>query len=50
MTSDAPALSCQGCNNLEYTKTAASDPVTGAEVALFHSRRAAWSDHLGWSL
>jgi hypothetical protein len=48
-TSDNLALSCQGCNNVKYTKTVGTDPVTGAEVSLFHPRREAWSEHFGWS-
>ncbi len=42
------ALACQGCNNHKYTKTTASDPLSGAMVPLFHPRRERWVDHFAW--
>ena len=42
------ALACQGCNNHKYTKTEASDPVSGAMAPLFHPRRQRWRDHFTW--
>jgi hypothetical protein len=43
------AMSCQGCNNRKYTALEATDPVSGAQVSLFHPRLSAWSDHFVWS-
>ncbi|MBA4160317.1 MAG: HNH endonuclease [Gemmatimonadetes bacterium] len=33
------ALACQGCNNHKYGKVAASDPVSGERVSLYHPRQ-----------
>lgn len=38
-TIDNLALACQGCNNHKYTKTRASDAISGEQVPLFHPRR-----------
>lgn len=46
---DNLALSCQGCNSHEYTKTQARDPVSGELVPLYHPRRDRWQDHFEWS-
>jgi HNH endonuclease len=43
------AFSCQGCNNHKYNRTKAPDPVSGANVPLFHPRRHRWVDHFVWS-
>ena len=43
------AYSCQGCNNHKFTRTTATDPVTGTEVPLFHPRKQVWADHFGWN-
>lgn len=43
------ALACQGCNNLKYTKTVGSDPISGDSVALFHPRQHRWRDHFAWN-
>jgi hypothetical protein len=43
------ALACPGCNAHKMTRTTASDPLTQAEVPLFHPRKMRWSDHLAWS-
>jgi hypothetical protein len=43
------ALSCQGCNNHKYDRTAGRDPVSGREVRLFHPRRDQWADHFAWA-
>ncbi len=43
------ALSCQGCNNHKYNRTKTRDPVSGANVPLFHPRRHRWADHFAWS-
>src|SRR5262249_15575466 len=46
---DNLALSCQGCNNHKYNRMKARDPVSGANVPLFHPRKQPWSDHFAWS-
>jgi hypothetical protein len=46
---DNLAYVCQGCNNFKYTKTSAIDPVSNAEVLLFHPRRQRWSEHFAWN-
>jgi HNH endonuclease len=43
------ALSCQGCNNHKFTRTALIDPITKLEASLFHPRVDAWSEHFIWS-
>jgi len=43
------AYACQGCNNHKYNRTHGRDPVSGAEVALFHPRRERWGDHFAWT-
>jgi hypothetical protein len=43
------AMSCQGCNNRKYTAFEALDPVTGAQVRLFHPRQDQWAVHFVWS-
>lgn len=43
------ALSCQGCNNHKFTRTALLDPITKLEAQLFHPRIDLWSDHFIWS-
>ena len=43
------AQSCQGCNGHKAAKTAASDPVTGLLVPLYHPRRQRWDEHFAWS-
>jgi hypothetical protein len=43
------ALACQGCNNHKYGKVAASDPVSGERVSLYHPRQHAWETHFAWS-
>lgn len=44
------ALACQGCNNHKYTKQAAIDPISNAEVPLFHPRQDSWAEHFQWSI
>lgn len=46
---DNLAFSCQGCNNHKYTRTEASDPVTGALVPLFQPRLHRWRAHFVWN-
>ena len=41
-------LAYQGCNNHKYTKTTATDPLSGVMVPLFHPRRQRWLDHFAW--
>lgn len=43
------AYSCQGCNNHKFTKTHATDPLSGAEVPLFDPRRHVWAEHFAWN-
>ncbi|MCB9434792.1 MAG: HNH endonuclease [Ardenticatenaceae bacterium] len=45
---DNLAYACQGCNNHKYTKTHGIDPLSGAEVPLFHPRQDIWLTHFGW--
>lgn len=47
--SDNLAYACQGCNSFKYTKTSAIDPVSNAEVPLFHPRRQRWREHFAWN-
>lgn len=46
---DNLAFACQGCNNRKYTSIKATDPVTQADVRLFHPRLQSWSIHFAWS-
>jgi hypothetical protein len=48
-TLDNLALSCSGCNGHKGRKTHGVDPQSGQNIALFHPRRQAWSDHFMWS-
>src|SRR5258707_6803474 len=50
-TTDADnlALACQGCNNHKHTHFGAVDPVSGAEVSLYHPRTDIWSQHFTWT-
>jgi hypothetical protein len=43
------ALACFGCNNHKGTNIADLDPLTGAIVRLFHSRRHKWSRDFSWN-
>jgi hypothetical protein len=43
------ALSCQGCNNHKYAKTAGIDPISGSSVPLFHPRQHQWRQHFTWN-
>jgi HNH endonuclease len=43
------AMSCQGYNNRKYTAIEALDPVTGAQVRVFHPRQDQWAVHFVWS-
>jgi HNH endonuclease len=48
-TADNLALSCQGCNNIKYTKTHALDQVSKEIVPLFHPRQNNWHEHFASS-
>jgi hypothetical protein len=48
-TAENLAYACQGCNNPKYNRTHGRDPVSGADVSLFHPRRERWSDHFAWN-
>jgi hypothetical protein len=39
------ALACPGCNLRKAGRITAIDPVTGAEVGLFHPIRQVWTEH-----
>jgi hypothetical protein len=43
------ALACQGCNNHKHTHLGGVDPVSGADVPLYHPREDIWSDHFAWT-
>lgn len=42
------ALACQGCNNIKFTKTEATDPESGKTVQLFNPRTHIWREHFCW--
>lgn len=42
-------LACSVCNNAKGIQTAARDPLTGQDAALFNPRTQVWSDHFVWS-
>jgi HNH endonuclease len=43
------AFSCSGCNGRKATQSTAVDPITLAEVALYHPRNDNWEDHFQWN-
>lgn len=43
------ALACQGCNNLKYNKTLATDPITLQDAPLFNPRMDLWPEHFTWN-
>jgi hypothetical protein len=43
------ALSCQGCNNHKFTRTEATDTLSGLIVPLFDPRKHVWLEHFAWS-
>jgi len=47
---DNLAVACYECNVIgKRAHTRGADPLSGAEVELFHPRRQRWSDHFAWS-
>jgi hypothetical protein len=45
------AVACYQCNIIgKRAHTRGIDPLSGAEVELFHPRRQRWSDHFEWSI
>lgn len=42
------ALACVSCSLRKGARARARDPLTGREVALFHPRKQAWTDHFIW--
>lgn len=42
-------LSCYRCNEFKGARRAASDPVDGGVVPLFHPRLDRWRDHFAWN-
>lgn len=43
------ALSCQRCNNHNFTAIQSADPLSGRIVQLFHPREDYWFEHFAWS-
>jgi hypothetical protein len=43
------AFACSGCNQCKATKQTAVDPVTLAEVPLYHPRNDNWEEHFRWT-
>ena len=43
-------LACSRCNDFKGNRTEATDPLTGAIVALFNPRTQRWTEHFSWSL
>jgi hypothetical protein len=47
---DNLAVACYECNIIgKRAHTRGVDPLSGAQVELFHPRRQRWSDHFAWS-
>jgi hypothetical protein len=42
-------LACPTCNRYKSDLVSASDPMTLADVPLFHPQRDRWRDHFSWS-
>jgi hypothetical protein len=42
-------LACPSCNRYKATRQTVSDPITQAEVLLFHPQHQAWSEHFEWA-
>jgi hypothetical protein len=42
-------LSCPTCNRYKADHSAALDPITQQDVALFHPHLRNWADHFAWS-
>lgn len=49
-TAENLCLACFSCNTYKGTKQAWSDPLTNAEVRLFHPLRQQWHDHFQWDV
>ncbi len=47
-TSENLALACVSCSLRKWAKRAAVDPLSGAEVPLFHPRADVWGEHFRW--
>jgi hypothetical protein len=46
---DNRALACASCNLAKGDHISGKDPLTGAEVPLFHPRVHLWHEHFSWS-
>lgn len=46
---DNLCLSCPMCNRYKSDSSSSSDPVTEADVRLFHPHQDRWSEHFAWS-
>jgi hypothetical protein len=42
-------LACPACNRYKSARQTATDPITQAEVPLFHPQRQVWTDHFEWN-
>ncbi len=46
---DNLCLSCELCNQYEWTKTKELDPESGVRVRLFNPRQGKWQEHFAWT-
>ncbi|NJN77296.1 MAG: HNH endonuclease [Saprospiraceae bacterium] len=46
---DNLALSCQGCNNIKFTKIGLTDETTDEFIPFFHPRQDIWIEHFKWN-
>lgn len=42
-------LACSTCNDTKNDRTAAIDPLSGEEIALFNPRTQLWKEHFAWT-
>lgn len=47
---DNLCLACPMCNRFKSDHASAQDPVTGADVPLFHPQRDQWAAHFSWTV
>jgi hypothetical protein len=43
------AVACQHCNRYKGPNVCGIDPITQAQVSLFHPRKDKWSEHFTWN-
>ncbi|MFK7948475.1 MAG: HNH endonuclease [Saprospiraceae bacterium] len=46
---DNLALSCQGCNNIKFTKIGLTNETTDEFIPFFHPRQDIWTEHFKWN-